>query len=450
MARLNTPVRTPAIKTHGGAPASRVSAEQQLKRSVLSCFLWEDGFYEDGDSIANRIHENAAKCSPEFVSALAKQARSEFKLRHAPIWLMQSLIGREGMKAQAICDAIQRPDEIAEYLAMYWRDGKKPMPNQMKKGLAMAFNKFDEYQLAKWNRKNAIRLRDVMFLVRPKPKDKQQAEIFKRLANDDLAIPKTRETMLSSGQDAGSTYTELLSTGKLGHMALLKNLKTMTTEKVDRALVKKELARTAKNSMALPMRYLTAVRHAPSYAAELDQAMLQASANLPKLSGTTSVLIDCSGSMNSPVSGRSEMTMRDAATALAVHVREVAEGDCRIFAFGTDCTAVANLRGLGLVSAMEAVNRYGAGPQVGHGTNIGLSANKVSTAMGAHDRMIIITDMQSCDAVSAQAAERVYFMNVASYQNSVRADGKITHIDGFSEGAVRYMVELEEELSANA
>ena len=41
--------------THEGAPAVVLNAEQTLRRSVASCFLWEDEFYEDGQVIADRI-----------------------------------------------------------------------------------------------------------------------------------------------------------------------------------------------------------------------------------------------------------------------------------------------------------------------------------------------------------------------------------------------------------
>ena len=44
-------------RTHEGAPAAVITAEQALRRSVLSCMLWEGEFYEDGVQIANRIRE---------------------------------------------------------------------------------------------------------------------------------------------------------------------------------------------------------------------------------------------------------------------------------------------------------------------------------------------------------------------------------------------------------
>ena len=47
--RLNTlNLRTYAMpRTHEGAPAAAITHEQALRRSVLSCMLWEGEFYED-------------------------------------------------------------------------------------------------------------------------------------------------------------------------------------------------------------------------------------------------------------------------------------------------------------------------------------------------------------------------------------------------------------------
>jgi len=49
---MKTNVRqTTSFVTHEGAPAKRINAELELRRSVMACMLWEDSFYEDGHSI---------------------------------------------------------------------------------------------------------------------------------------------------------------------------------------------------------------------------------------------------------------------------------------------------------------------------------------------------------------------------------------------------------------
>jgi 60 kDa SS-A/Ro ribonucleoprotein len=41
--------------THERARAARINPLAQLERSVMSCLLWESEFYEDGQTIGERI-----------------------------------------------------------------------------------------------------------------------------------------------------------------------------------------------------------------------------------------------------------------------------------------------------------------------------------------------------------------------------------------------------------
>ena len=81
----------PALRTHQGALAVPVSAEAQLRRSVLACMLWEDQFYEDGVSIADHIAALVPRVEAEKVAALAVEAREQIKLRHAPLLLVREM-----------------------------------------------------------------------------------------------------------------------------------------------------------------------------------------------------------------------------------------------------------------------------------------------------------------------------------------------------------------------
>ena len=53
--KLNTTTKKEKVYTHQGARAVRVSPELELRRSVMATMLWEDQFYEDGQTIADRI-----------------------------------------------------------------------------------------------------------------------------------------------------------------------------------------------------------------------------------------------------------------------------------------------------------------------------------------------------------------------------------------------------------
>jgi len=147
MARLNLMNRSRGLRTHEAAPARHISNELQLRRSVLACLLWESQFYEDGVEIAGRIAELVPKVEPERVAVLAVEAREQMKLRHAPLLLVREMARHKthrGLVAETLERVIQRADELCEFVAIYWKDGRVPLSGQVKKGLAAAFPKFDE------------------------------------------------------------------------------------------------------------------------------------------------------------------------------------------------------------------------------------------------------------------------------------------------------------------
>lgn len=421
------------IFTHEGGRAKPISPEQQLRRSVLACMLWEDQFYEDGESIASRITECCSQVQPAFISQLAIEARTKYKLRHVPLLLLRELAkhGRGKMVGDTIYEVIQRADELSEFLAIYWKDGKCPLSSQVKKGLARAFTKFDAYQLAKYNRGGNIKLRDVLFLCHAKPKDRVQEQHWKHLVNGTLSAPDTWEVSLSAGADKAETFERLLAEHKLGYMAILRNLRNMEQSGVNRDIVKNRLLTGAKNSKALPFRFIAAMLACPKWEDMIEAAMLVSCENLEKLPGKTAIVVDCSGSMGAPLSNKSQLSRFQAAAALAILVREIAD-EPAVYAFGTDVKQVRPRRGMALGD--ELLNSG-----VGHGTRLGNAVACVNA--DGYDRAIIITDEQSRDSVPNPIGGG-YVINVASYQNGI-GYGPWNHIDGFSEAVIDWIREIE-------
>src|SRR5579864_4901854 len=289
MARLNTFNLARGARTHEGAPACNISDELQLRRSVLACMLWENQFYEDGIEIAGRIAELVPKVQAERVAALAIEAREQMKLRHAPLLLVREMARHKthrGLVAETLERVIQRADELCEFVAIYWKDGRVPLSGQVKKGLAAAFPKFDEYQLAKYDRGGPIKLRDVLFLSHAKPRDDQQAGVWKKLIWGRLGVPDTWEVALSSGADKREAWTRLLAENKLGGLALLRNLRNLKDAGVEDELVLSSL-RGVNTQRVLPFRFLAAARYAPQWEEALEQLMLKSVAEQKKLEGKT-------------------------------------------------------------------------------------------------------------------------------------------------------------------
>src|SRR5690349_15450084 len=299
MARLNMLNFNFGNRTHEGAPSRHISPELQLRRAVLACMLWESQFYEDGVEIAGRIAELVPKVAADKVAALAIEARERVKLRHAPLLVVREMARHKTHRhlvAETLARVIQRADELAEFVAIYWKDGRVPLSGQVKKGLAAAFPKFDEYQLAKYDRGGPIKLRDVLFLCHAKPLDAAQAGGWKKLIWGRLATPDTWEVALSSGADKREAWERLLAENKLGALALLRNLRNMNEAGVDEDLVLSAL-RSMKTQRVLPFRFLAAARYAPQWEEALEQAMLACVSGQEKLPGKTIVLVDVSGSI---------------------------------------------------------------------------------------------------------------------------------------------------------
>lgn len=452
------------LTTHEGAPSPHVSAAKQLRRAVMSNMLFENQFYEDGVSIADRIVELSAKVSFDELATCAIDARERFKLRHVPLLLLCSAIKQGGGRrvGDLIARVIQRPDEIGELLALYWKDGKRPIAYQLKRGLQRAIKKFNEYSLAK-NDSGAIKLRDALFMIHAKPKradmeaegidglvgivpaiDKpnykrgrvlrNESHVFTRITNRTMATPDTWEVQLSSGADKKETFTRLLRGKKIGALALLRNLRNMIAAGVSSDDIWLAIS-TMKTDRILPFRFLSAAKYAPQFEPVLETAMFRCIEEMPKLDGPTAVLIDHSHSMNNRVSKKSEISSYDAAAAVAMLARELCER-CRVFTFSTDCIEIPPRRGFAMRAAIDAVRRPAS-------TLLGKAVKHIYSEFEECRRIIVITDEQSADRPPHPQGHG-YIVNVAGYQNGI-AYGPWVSIDGWSEAVLDYIREYEHE-----
>jgi hypothetical protein len=424
------------ITTHEGGRASKITPLQELERSVMSCFLWEKSFYENGQDHASRLVELCQQVDNEDIRDIAIHARFQMHLRHVPLLLAVILVNKKYERIALLLSLIlYRADEITEFLAIYWKDGKKPIPNQVKKGLALAFTKFNAYQLAKYNNQSkAVKLRDVMFLVHPKPDNEEQSVMWKKLANNELESPDTWEVALSSGANKKETFERLMTENKLGALAFIRNLRNMYAAGVANELIESYFD-VANFERVLPFRLITAAVHAPQYTVALEKAFLKS--KFEKLNGKTVVLVDVSGSMNDRLSGKSEVTRMDAAGALALLAVNYFE-NVRIFTFSESFVEVAAVNNFSLIKNIMNSQSHS-------GTYLGAALTAVNKNFN-YDRLIIITDEQNADNVLLNRRIENYIINVGSYKNGI-AYNKGIHISGFSENIFRFIIEHEKNSS---
>lgn len=463
MSRLNTKPKSAPIYTHEGGRAQRDKPLDQLLRSVMSCLLWEGEFYEEGEEIADRIGKLVKVVQPQDVAAMAVRARTQFKLRHVPLLLLAHLAKTAkgtGVLRHAVPQVVRRADELGELLSIYWKlnGPEAPISKQLKAGLADAVKNFGEYQLAKYDRDSAVKLRDVIFLTHAKPKDKEQAKVFAKLVNrtfypkttgggfklstlrlkgePKLETPDTWETNLSGGKDKRETFERLLREEKLGYLALLRNLRNMVESGVDRNLITDAIRARKGADMVLPFRFVAAVRAAPTMLRVLDEALLKSIENLTPMQGHTVVMVDVSGSMDDKLSAKSDMTRADAAAALAAMV----PGDVTVYSFSDRLVSVPVARGL---SGIEQILRS----QAHSGTQLAAAINAVNRST-KYDRIIVITDEQATGyygaAIPKPTGRHAYMINVASAKNGVARGKEWQRIDGFSEAIFTYIAATED------
>jgi hypothetical protein len=431
------------VRTHEGEVAQRVGAKAELRRTVLTCLLWEDTFYEKDSDIAGRIAALVRANEPAVVAALAREARAAMQLRHVPLFLTRELARRAGagpLVADTLENVIQRADELGEFVALYWKEKKQPLSAGAKRGLARAFTKFDAYQLAKYNRDASVKLRDVLFLCHAKPKDEAQALVWKQLVAGTLQAPDTWEVALSAGAGKKETFERLLSEGKLGGMAVLRNLRLMLAAGVAPKLIRERLEKGV--ARALPFRFVTAARYAAKLEDALEAAMFKSIADVPKLTGATGLLVDVSGSMAAALAKKGETTRMDAAAGLAILLREKAEQFCAA-TFSNACVEIPARRGFALRDGIVGSQQHG-------GTYLKRALERLrgQSDWQKLDRVIVITDEQAHDGILPAWTPKAYVVNVAPYKHGVSHGNGWTHVDGWSERVIDYIAAVESERAA--
>jgi len=472
--------RVPTPRTHGGSVAHKINFEKQLERSVLSCFLWEDLHYEGGESVADRIKNLVGKVDPHFVYDLAVRARTEMHLRHVPLFLLRELVryttnsivkrihsgDTEAAKykfdsdeigpivREALPQVILRADELAEFLSLYWKDNKQPIAASVKKGLAKAFDNFNEYQFGKYKgKKGNVSLRDVMFLVHAKPENYNKESLYAQIADNTLEIPDTWEVALSSGKDKKETWIRLIEEGKLGGLAILRNLRNMENSGVPLKIILWAI-QNGNYDRVLPFRFVEARKCVtnPKITEVLDEALQNTLE--PELFGSTLIVVDKSGSMCSSVSNKSNTTRLDAAISLAIMGKGLSE-KCTVYATAGDDFRRIHATGLVIGFGFKLENSIRNANIGGGGIFLVQCLEHIAKeTKQAYDRVIVITDEQDCDKkLKPEDAPKLginnYVVNISVERNGISYKNGWEHIDGFSENVFRYIAACELDFGLN-
>jgi len=332
----------PVAISYNGNPQYAKSAKQDLFELAVGFLFGKDSYYESSDAKAERMHKNIATLVAmnefDFIANTIKYARSNMHIRTAPVMmavmfayeLRRQNKSYEHLRA-VVRDVIQRADQLKDTFA-YALDvfgatlpvnkRKNAVPLAIKRGVADAFSKFNEYQFAKWKGSGeGLKLRDVLWITHPTPVSAYHGVVFDKIMKDNLTVPFTWEVELSrNGQlpigerlSEKDIWTKMVSAKDekdryvVGYMALLRNLRNIQNANLDDKVLKTHvLTRISNkdevlNSKQLPFDFVEAyeaINDDNRIKAAVSMAIDISVANMPVLGNNVWVLVDNSSSMN--------------------------------------------------------------------------------------------------------------------------------------------------------
>jgi hypothetical protein len=346
----------------------------------------------------------------------------------------------------------------------------------MKKGFAQAFNRFDAYSLSKYRGEGKeIKLVDIVNLVHPVPTEKN-ANAIKQLVDGTLKATETWEAKLTkAGQEASSeeekaefkkdVWIKLIKEKKMGYLALLRNLRNVA-EQAPEVLVEalNSLTNEAfiKKSLIFPFQLLTAYKEfvsANTKEARLIKTGLSLAIDLSaqnlrslNLSGETLVVVDNSGSMDSPVTKSPNVKCNELGALFGIAFAKAYNAD--IMEFGTSARYIPYDLNEGSIAFAAD---FGRKNKVGHGTDF---TSIFKTLNKKYDRILIFSDMQGWMSGGAPrkqfydyklkyaADPFIYSFDLRGYGSMQFPESKVVAMAGYSDKVFDLMRVLEQDKDA--
>lgn len=396
MAKFNS-VATNKTTNQCGHTAYKMSDKSKLITQVLTSFFNEKKFYGDNSDEMQETIKRVIASDPKFIAKLAVFARREFNMRSVSHILTAYLaheVNGKPFTRNTVKAVAMRGDDITEIMACYLNLFGKPIPNALKKGISDVMQGLDEYTLAKYKGDGkTVKMRDLLCLCRPTPKNKEQSEMWKRLLNGELETPYTWETELSANGNNAETWENLIESGKVGYMALLRNLRNILNanpSNIDEVFNTLQNPERVRKSKQLPFRYLSAYKEVEKIGGSrvfdvLENAIETSIENIPKLSGTTVIAVDTSCSMGSVISAKSSVRCYEIGMLLGLIANKICENSI-FYTFDADIEKYAFSSRSGILSTVLQAAHCGGG------TNMYLPFKKMIDDKIKADRIIIISD----------------------------------------------------------
>ncbi len=472
MSKFNkTLVKPKTLTTNlAGGEAYKQSDELELVSILLTSFV-TDQFYRSADDTLAKLKTLLDKVDPKFAAKAAIFARDNFGMRSITHALAAELTKRsagQDWSKNFYDKVVVRPDDMTEILSYYINknssDKKIKFPNALKKGFSSAFDKFDNYQISKYiSSGKDVKLVDVVNLVHPTPSERN-SDSLKNLISGTLRNTDTWESKLSqAGQEAtddeslkdlkGKVWSDMLSSHKIGIMAILRNLRNIieqSPESVELACSSLRNVKLIQKSRLFPFRFKTAydeIVKLPSskivrdVLVALSDAIDISALNVPKFDGETLVVIDTSSSMRGKPS--------DIGSLFAAMLAKI--NNCDVMTFDSKANYVNYNPSDSILTIKNSFVFNGGSTNF---KDIFLKANKV------YKRFIILSDMQGLSGKSSPIHELsfykktfncdpfIYSWDLNGYGSLQFPEKNIFALAGFSDKVFQIMEYLEKDKNA--
>ena len=490
-----------------GIPAFKQTAYTELCDRVLTCFFGEDKFYESGKQSSSELLglvKQVAKEDPVFVAKLAVLAREKFNLRSVTQVLAAELskIHKGDNLVQKVINRVaQRPDDLTELVSYLLQDAKiktdlksgrkvrsdKKIPNSVKKGIAIAITKFEEYQWSKYTGNGKeVKLVDLLHLAHPKPLNDDQSAMWRRAIRGELKVAETWERTISAAGQGKQTeedkieakkdgWEKLILEKKLGYMAALRNIRNIIQSGVSpeaHKMVQDYLSNenAVLNSKQLPFRFYSAYKAiqadvrsmdpflAKGYTKALSTALAYSAKNITPLKGRSVLACDCSGSMDTALAKDSTTTYHEIGAVLGALANQFCE-ESIVCAFGSEFKVVdMSDEKTAVLTNIDKVMKA----NVGHSTDAHLVMQYLIKNKIHADNILLFTDCQLNGSYgwggnslqrdidtyrkTIKNDVRIYELNLAGYGSSQvnPKDANYVHMSGWSDNTLKFITDYQE------
>jgi 60 kDa SS-A/Ro ribonucleoprotein len=467
--QTHKPAKPDAVTYEGGL-AFEKSLEQDWLNNLFSNML-ENRFYETGSEQMERYitltKQMLAKYGPGFVARASYFARNTLGMRSisqltAAMLNSQNFDGKRNFYAKYM----KRPDDVSEIFAILDALGEK-RSHALVRGAADYLSSLNAYTIDKYAMRNKDwSMIDLINVCHPK------SAVVDKFYNGQLEHAGTWEQKISASKsedEKSQNWRELVEGGKLGYLALIRNLNNILAANVSEDWIEQYLVPQLTNkdkihkSLVFPYQIYTAYKNLNARQLDtifaLNRAFRTSVDNIPGLDGRSLVVLDVSGSMEDRVSGNSNMTIKEVCACYAAAIY-LANLDSDFIKFGTEAKFRKYNR---LNNVFDIIREMQYNDGCGYGTNI----VPVFLMLKKHyDRIFLFSDMQVMsdnryysNSMAAQDAMKEYFkdygrtkiysIDMGNYRTQIANPmrGDLTLLTGFSDKVFKFISLMESGVS---